>query len=101
MLDTSHKYFRIIEEDEAAVFFHPFTANPFPQWAKNGIFGVRMSDCTFTSKAKINVFKKILNSEGPFETASFEIIFEKYTNDFNPCCQLCDVSQIIVLFCGF
>ena len=57
MLDTSHKYFRTEEEDEAAaVFFHPFTANPFPQWAKNGKFGVRVSDCTFTSKAKINVF---------------------------------------------
>ena len=45
-------------------------------------------------------FKKILNSEGPFGTASFEIIFEKYTNDFSLCFQLCDVSQI-VLFCGF
>ena len=56
MLDTSHKYFRTVEDEAAAVFFHPFTANPFPQWAKNGIFGVRMSDCTFTSKAKINVF---------------------------------------------
>ena len=56
MLDTSHKYFRIEEDEAAAVFFHPFTANPFPQWAKNGKFGVRVSDCTFTSKAKINVF---------------------------------------------
>ena len=56
MLDTSHKYFRTVEDEAAAVFFHPFTANPFPQWAKNGIFVVRVSDCTFTSKAKINVF---------------------------------------------
>jgi len=75
MLDTSHKYFRIEEDEAAAVFFHPFTANPFPQWAKNGIFGVRVSDCTFTSKAKINVFKKILNSKRTFGTAPFEIIF--------------------------
>ena len=77
MLDTSHKYFRTVEDEAAAVFFHPFTANPFPQWAKNGIFGVRVSDCTFTSKAEINVFKKILNSVGPFTTEPFEIIFKK------------------------
>ena len=73
MLDTSHKYFRTEEEDEAAaVFFHPFTANPFPQWAKDGIFGVI---ARLLQRLKLMFFKKILNSEGPFGTAPFEIIF--------------------------
>ena len=73
MLDTSHKYFRTVEDEAAAVFFHPFTANPFPQWwAKDGIFGVI---ARLLQRLKLMFFKKILISEGPFGTAPFEIIF--------------------------